>query len=106
MKKKLEPTVITVTADGTGMRTKVDYHRSRSRGGKGMPGIRVPELRGNVVGSCIATDADDLILTTRKGCTIRFKCKELRVSGRRAMGVRLIRCDVNDSVASIATVVK
>ena len=49
-------------------------------------------------------DGDDLMIITKKGTTIRTPVDELRVMGRATQGVKLIRLDGEDEIASIAKV--
>ena len=49
-------------------------------------------------------DTDDLMIINKSGVTIRMAVKDLRVMGRATQGVRLIRLDDDDSIASVTKV--
>jgi DNA gyrase subunit A len=57
-----------------------------------------------LVGIKSVVDGDDLMIITKKGTTIRTPVDELRVMGRATQGVKLIRLDGDDEIASIAKV--
>ena len=49
-------------------------------------------------------ESDDLMIINKSGVTIRMCIDELRVMGRATQGVRLIRLDDDDAIASVAKV--
>ncbi len=50
------------------------------------------------------TDADDLMITTGSGVTIRTPADALRVMGRSTQGVRIIRLDEGEEIADVVVV--
>jgi DNA gyrase subunit A len=54
----------------------------------------------------IVEDSDDLLIITTSGQIIRQRVGQIRRIGRSTQGVRLIRLDQGDQVASIARVVQ
>ncbi|MDD5703148.1 MAG: DNA gyrase C-terminal beta-propeller domain-containing protein, partial [Dehalococcoidales bacterium] len=58
-----------------------------------------------LVAAGLATDADDVVLITEQGQSIRFSVKTLRSSSRTSGGVRGIRLDEVDQVVSMSVVV-
>ena len=57
-----------------------------------------------VVSTSIINDNDELIIITKKGQVIRLNVKDINIIGRNTSGVRLIRVNENDSVASVAKI--
>ncbi|MFC1979645.1 DNA gyrase subunit A [Chloroflexota bacterium] len=53
-----------------------------------------------LVGACVATDQDDVLIVTRKGQSIRFAVSSLRATSRTSGGVRGIRLAAGDEVVS------
>ena len=49
-------------------------------------------------------DTDELMIINKSGITIRIAVDDLRVMGRATQGVRLIRLDAQDEIASVAKV--
>ncbi len=92
--------VMFATTGGTVRRNKlsdfVDVRRS------GMIAMKLGEGEGILsVETC--TEADDVILTTRRGQCIRFPVPEVRVfAGRNSVGVRGINLEQGDEVISMA----
>ncbi len=78
---------------------------SKSRGGKGIITIKTTDKVGNVVGALSATDADEVMLTTAQGQTVRCPCKDIRVAGRNTQGVKLINLNKGDKLVAIARVI-
>jgi DNA gyrase subunit A len=99
-------TLLTVTKNGFGKRTQASEYRVQSRGGKGIINIKVTAKNGPVVGLRMVSDRDDIMLITQGGMIVRCPVKDIRTTGRAAQGVRIIRLDKKDNVASVASVVK
>jgi len=58
-----------------------------------------------VVGALFVTDADEVMLTTAKGQTVRTGCKDIRITGRNTQGVKLINLDETDKLVARARVI-
>jgi len=99
-----ETNVLVVSEKGYGKRSEVDEYRITNRGGKGVKTINVTEKTGNLVAIKGVTNADDLMIITRNGITIRINVADLRVMGRATQGVRLINITENDSIAAVTQV--
>ncbi|HIC90478.1 MAG TPA: DNA gyrase subunit A, partial [Syntrophaceae bacterium] len=95
-------TILTVTENGYGKRTRSDRYRLQRRGGKGVVNIKVRGRNGNVVGVGRVMDEDELILITDKGKIIRIKARGISIIGRNTQGVRLINVEPNEKVVAIA----
>jgi DNA gyrase subunit A len=50
------------------------------------------------------TDSDDLMIITTRGILIRQKIKDIRVMGRNAQGVKLIRISESDKICAVARI--
>ncbi|MCM8778220.1 MAG: DNA gyrase subunit A [Candidatus Omnitrophica bacterium] len=103
---KKDATLLTVTALGFGKRTPVEEYRSQSRGGKGIINIKVTKKNGEVVGLKTVSDKDELMIISSSGMLVRCAVKDIRVTGRAAQGVRLIRLEPKDKVSCIASLVE
>jgi DNA gyrase subunit A len=102
---KPDQTVLTVTAEGFGKRTLFKEYRLQSRGGKGIINIKVTGKNGEAVGLKSVSDKDEIMLITEKGMIVRSPVKDIRTTGRSTQGVRLMKLDKGDSVASVAKIV-
>ncbi len=102
-----ELTLLTVTENGFGKRTKVSEYRKQSRGGKGLKNIKVTPKIGKIIDIKLTTDKDELMLITTKGTLIRTKMTDIKIIGRNTQGVRLIRLkDETEKVSAVARVVE
>ena len=100
-----DATLLVVGENGVGKRTPFDDYREQSRGGKGIITMKTGDKTGGVVGALTVTDADELVLTTNKGKTVRTRIGEIRETGRNTMGVKLIELARNEKLQDIAKVV-
>jgi DNA gyrase subunit A len=91
--------------NGVGKRTPFDDYRKQSRGGKGIITMKTGDKTGNVVGALTVTDADELMLITTKGQMVRTRVREIRETGRNAMGVKLLTLREGEKLQAIARVV-
>ena len=102
---KADQTVLTVTQEGFGKRTEFKEYRLQSRGGKGIINIKVTGKNGEAVGMKTVSGKDELMLITEKGMIVRSPIKDIRATGRSTQGVRLMKLDKGDKIASIAKIV-
>lgn len=96
--------LMVVSEKGYGKRSEVEEYRITNRGGKGVKTINVTEKTGNLIAIKVVDDSDDLMIINKSGVTIRMSIGELRIMGRATQGVRLIRLDDDDEIASVAKV--
>ena len=93
-------TLLTVTENGYGKRTELDSYRIQNRGGYGLTNYKVDDIRGHVCGIKIVDEDDDIILVSSDGIIIRILASDIRVMGRIAKGVRVMR--VNEGANVVA----
>jgi DNA gyrase subunit A len=98
--------ILTVTEKGYGKRTAVEDYRKTARAGKGVINLKVSEKTGNVVNTVAVMDKDSILITTAKGMIIRTGLDKIRVMGRAAQGVRIVKLQVDDRVSDVVRVVE
>jgi DNA gyrase subunit A len=98
-----EATILTVTENGFGKRTKTGEYPLRRRGGKGVLSIRTTRRNGPVVGFRQVADQEEIMLITDRGRIIRMKVDEISVIGRVTQGVRLIDIEPDERVVDMAS---
>ncbi|MBC1639194.1 DNA gyrase subunit A [Listeria welshimeri] len=98
--------VLIVTEKGYGKQTPAAQYPLRNRGGMGVKTVTITEKNGNLVAMKTVTGEEDLMLMTVSGVLIRFEIDTVSQTGRSAMGVKLIRLDENEKVATVAKVPK
>ena len=103
---KRSGTVLAVSENGFGKRTGIDAYPLRKRGGKGVLTIRTTEKVGKMLSIKEVVDTDDLMIITQRGIMIRQLVSKIRSIGRATQGVKLIRLDENDSIASVTRVME
>jgi len=98
-------TLLVAGDQGIGKRTPFDEYRQQSRGGKGIITIKTTDKVGDVVGALSVTDADEVMLSTAQGQTVRTGCKDIRICGRNTQGVKLLTLNQGDKLVAIARVI-
>ncbi|MBQ7004790.1 MAG: DNA gyrase subunit A [Oscillospiraceae bacterium] len=93
-------TVLTVTEKGYGKRCELDAYRIQNRGGFGLTNYKVDEDRGYVCGIKVVDESDDIILISSEGIIIRILASDIRVMGRIAKGVRVMRITGDNAVVA------
>lgn len=92
--------VLTVTDKGLGRRVKLDDFRIQNRGGYGMLNYKVSDDKGYVCGIKIVDEEDDIIMIATDGVIIRIRACDIRIMGRYATGVKLMRVSGEDRVVA------
>lgn len=101
-----KPGVLTITENGYGKRTAIDDYRLQGRGGSGVINIKIEGRNGNVVNVESVNDTDEIIVVSSKGQTIRLPANTISVIGRNTQGVRIIRLEQGEKVASFTVLAK
>ncbi len=97
-------TILVVSENGYGKRTDLEDYRVTNRGGKGVKTLNITDKTGDLIAIKSVTEKDELMIINKSGVIIRMSVSDLRVMGRATQGVRLIRLDENDQIASVAQV--
>ena len=85
--------ILTVTENGYGKLTEVSRYRVQRRGGMGIINIKVTEKTGSVAKSIFLSGEANVVLINSKGIAISFDAASIRITGRNASGVRLMKLD-------------
>jgi DNA gyrase subunit A len=93
-----EGSILTVTENGYGKLTDVEKYRIQGRGGSGVINLKVSEKTGTVAKSLFVKDEKTAILINSLGISISFPIASIRVTGRAASGVRLMRLEQGSRV--------
>ena len=96
-----DKTILTVTENGYGKRSPAEDYRIQRRGGKGVFAIKPSERNGNIVGSMIVEDDQEVILIADSGKMIRMGLDNVRVIGRTTQGVTLINLEQDERVVAM-----
>jgi len=96
-----EGTVLNITENGYGKRTKLEEFTQHRRGGQGLIAIQTSERNGAVVGAVLVNDTDEIMLITDGGTLVRTRVKEISIVGRNTQGVTVIRLDKGERVVGV-----
>ncbi len=94
--------VFVVTEGGYAKRTASEQYRVQNRGGLGIKVAKLDEKRGDLVGSLIVDENDEVLVVLASGKVIRTNASEVPAKGRDTMGVVFARFEEGDSVLSLA----
>jgi DNA gyrase subunit A len=83
--------LLTVTEKGFGKRADIESYPLRNRGGFGITNYKPDDERGKVCGIKVVDESDDIILISSDGIIIRIRTSDIRMMGRIAKGVRVMR---------------
>jgi len=93
--------ILFATKNGYGKKVRIKDFRIAHRGGVGVRTIPTTKRNGPVIGLAIVHENSNIILIDQVGKIIRLATKEVRAMGRQAKGVRLIKLDKNQKLASV-----
>jgi DNA gyrase subunit A len=99
-----EEFILAITEKGYGKRTSAYEYRITNRGGQGVANIDTSERNGAVVATFPVGNQDQLMLITNGGILIRMSVGSIRITGRNAMGVRLIDTKNKETVISASKI--
>jgi DNA gyrase subunit A len=102
-KKPAKQYLLIVMENGYGKRTEISQYKSQGRGGSGVKAAKITSKTGPIVMSTILediADEEDLIVISQQGQVIRTSVKSISLLGRATQGVRIMRLDEGDKVAS------
>lgn len=94
--------VFVVTEGGYAKRTAVDQYRRQNRGGLGIKVAKLSEDRGELVGSLIVDDGDEVLVVLASGKVVRSAVAEVPAKGRDTMGVVFARFADTDRIIALA----
>lgn len=97
--------LLVLSRNGYGKLTKVSNFPAHKRGGVGIKAAIVNTKTGDLVSvHSIDTDSNEILVISTKGQAIRIGIKDIPVLGRTTQGVRIMRLNNDDSVASVGLV--
>ncbi len=98
--------ILVVSENGYGKRSDLEDYRVTNRGGKGVKTLNITDKTGDLIAIKAVVEDDELMIINKSGVTIRMPVGDLRIMGRATQGVRVIRLDEEDQIASVAKIDK
>ena len=95
-----EQFILVVTEKGFGKLTSAYDYRITKRGASGISNIALQKKHGAIIASFPVKLDNDVLVITNLGTLIRIKAKDIRVTSRNTMGVKLMNLKKNESVIS------
>ncbi|MGL5949827.1 MAG: DNA gyrase C-terminal beta-propeller domain-containing protein, partial [Cetobacterium sp.] len=100
-------TVLTVTENGYGKRTRIDEYPLQGRAGLGVINLRCNSKTGDVVAVMpVHQEGEELMAITSSGVVIRTPMSSISIYGRATQGVKIMRTDDHEKLVSITKVVE
>ncbi|MDE5604059.1 MAG: DNA gyrase subunit A [Eubacterium sp.] len=96
-------TLLTVSETGFGRKSSFDDYRVQSRGGKGLINYRTAQY-GKVAMIAPVTENEDVIMITSDGIVIRTHVDQISTFLRPSKGVKVMRVNDGEKVATISVV--
>jgi DNA gyrase subunit A len=96
-----EGTVLNITENGYGKRTKLTEFTRHNRGGQGVIAIQTSARNGQVVAATLVEDGDEIMIITDAGTLVRTRVDDISVVGRNAQGVTVIRLSEGEKVVGV-----
>lgn len=98
--KKLE--VLAVSELGYGKKTSLIQYKVQRRSGSGVKTVKVTPKTGNLISTQIVwEDKEELIAISNNGQVIRIELSQIPTLSRATQGVRIMKLDSGDKVASV-----
>ncbi|MFH1671697.1 MAG: DNA gyrase C-terminal beta-propeller domain-containing protein, partial [Candidatus Portnoybacteria bacterium] len=99
--EKKQSYILVVSENGFGKRTDIKEYKTQSRGGSGVKTANITPKTGNLVAAKVLTgQEEDLVVISEKGQVIRSTISQIPKLNRSTQGVRLMRLDPGDKIAS------
>lgn len=102
-----EKEVLVITEHGLGKKTPLKDYKIQKRAGSGIKTVKITPKTGKIVSMCILGAEDetkDLLAISKQGQAIRMPISDISTLGRATQGVRVMRLDDGDTVASVTVV--
>lgn len=99
--------ILTVTENGFGKMSDLKFYKVQRRSGSGIKTAIINNKTGKLIGAKEIEESvieKDLIIVSRKGQIIRIPISSIAKSGRATQGVRIMRLDSSDKIASITII--
>jgi DNA gyrase subunit A len=104
IKGDTEKTILTITENGYGKRSKIEDYRLINRGGKGVRNIICSSRNGRVTSVRSVDENDEIMIISKNGILIRTSVQGINVIGRNTQGVRIMNLKPGDKVISVAKI--
>ncbi|HOX30247.1 MAG TPA: DNA gyrase subunit A [Candidatus Paceibacterota bacterium] len=102
--KKKDRLILVVMENGYGKKTSLKEYRLQNRGGSGIKTAQITSKTGELVTSFVLSDEEELMIISKKGQVIRIPINGISTLSRPTQGVRIMRLETGDKVASASCI--
>jgi len=92
--------ILLISENGFAKRTKLSNFKKQRRAGVGIKSAKITQKTGEICFSKILRNEEDLLVISKKGHIIRIKISQIPTLGRVTQGVRIMRLEQTDKIAS------
>jgi DNA gyrase subunit A len=97
--------LLAVMEHGYGKRTELGAYKIQKRSGKGVMTAKITAKTGSLVSAYVTSDEDkEIIAVSKKGVVIRTELGSISILGRATQGVRIMKLEEGDALASVELV--
>lgn len=97
-------TILTVTSNGFGKRTRVIEYTTQKRGGMGIINFKLTPKTGDIIGVKPVREDEEIIAINSQGVVIRTSVDSIAVHGRATSGVTIMKTDDNSKVVAVVKI--
>ena len=97
-------TILTVTSNGFGKRTRVIECTTQKRGGMGIINFKLTPKTGDIIGVKPVIEDEEIIAINSQGVVIRTSVDSIAVHGRATSGVTIMKTDDNSKVVAVVKI--
>ena len=95
--------LLAVMAHGYGKKTPIKEYKRQRRGGSGIKTARITAKTGAVVSTHLIREEAELVAISQQGQVIRTALSDVPTLGRATQGVRIMKLEDGDAIASTTT---
>lgn len=97
--------LLVIMENGYGKQTNLKEYKKQKRGGSGIKTANITSKTGSIIAARILSgDEKDLIAISEKGQVIRTPLQSVSVLGRATQGVRVMKLEAGDRIASVTCI--
>ena len=97
-------TILSISENGFGKRSKLSDYRLTSRGKKGVTSLNITEKTGKLVSVQAVNGDEDAMIVSSVGIMIRISLESVGVYGRNTQGIKLINLTEDSKVTKVTLV--
>ena len=102
--KAKDEKILVMMENGFGKQTSLKQYKTQKRGGSGIKTAKITSKTGPAISAYIIdTEESELVAISRKGQVIRIELGAIPTLGRATQGVRIMRLETGDGIASVTT---